>query len=180
LTRRSANNGQCRSQSTDVIVTPRRRTRRHHRSPATMINPQNSAERRHRVSEIRTFVAGSQFHERDLMRNELLHLIREPFNTTNQWAIRVADTRSRMVGYLPRPLTKLLAPLMDQGLLRVIARVSVSPYPGVAKAFTLRIIKLRVSPPSRGQAVVSNPPHRPLAECSGRIMLVPSISNRRG
>ncbi len=145
-----------------------------------MINLQHPCNCRSRVFEIRTFVVGSQFYGRDLLRDELLRVIREPLNPANRMAIRVADVRGDTVGYLPPRLSKLLALLIDRGLSQVVARVSASPHPGVAKAFTLRIVRLRILPPAFTEPVVDNLPRRPLAESSDRTKLVSSIPKITG
>jgi hypothetical protein len=71
------------------------------------------------LGEIQTEIAGTTDHKSRVRAGEAMRLRREPDNQHDPNAIRVQNSRSRTVGYLPRKTAAWLAPLIDDGRVRV-------------------------------------------------------------
>lgn len=71
------------------------------------------------LGEIQTEIAGTTHHKARVRAGETTRLQREPDNQHDPHAIRVDDGRSRTVGYIPRQTAAWLAPLIDEGKVRV-------------------------------------------------------------
>ena len=71
------------------------------------------------LGEIQTKIAGTTHHKARIRSGEATRLQREPDNQHDPLAIRVDNGRSRAVGYIPRRTAAWLAPLIDEGKVRV-------------------------------------------------------------
>ena len=75
------------------------------------------------LGEIRTEVVGMQYYDGTLRPGEPVHLEREPDNAHDPNAIRVENRDFVQAGHVARPTAAWLAPLVDNGKLRVDAAV---------------------------------------------------------
>jgi hypothetical protein len=138
---------------------------------ANMICMRVAWQRCRDIPVIRTYVVGSQFYAGYLLPRERLRVVRDRQNATNRSAIWVEDARGRQIGYLPRNLTRWLAPLMDAGKVQIAAHASDGLKCGGPAGFHIRIVTLRLSPPpSRSRSPIPLPRH-PLAITSRRRIL---------
>ncbi len=71
------------------------------------------------LGTIETEIAGTQYHDAVVRPGETVHLEREPRNPHDPNAIRIDNAAFESVGFVPRRLAGWMAPLIDQGKLRV-------------------------------------------------------------
>ncbi len=67
------------------------------------------------LGEIEAEIVGMQHHEARIHPGEQINLEREPKNTHDRHAIKVANGKLEPVGYLPKSTASWLAPLIDKG-----------------------------------------------------------------
>ncbi len=67
------------------------------------------------LGEIEAEIVGMQHHEARIHPGEQINLEREPKNTHDRHAIKVANGKLEPVGYLPKSMASWLAPLIDKG-----------------------------------------------------------------
>jgi hypothetical protein len=87
------------------------------------------------VGDVRTEIAGGQYHGVELAPGTALTLEREPQNPHDPNAIRVSAASGRPAGYIPRTIAAWLAPLMDEEKLRL--KASAGQYLDEKDAFSL-------------------------------------------
>jgi len=92
--------------------------------------PRKSAAEEQLLGELEMRIAGTQYHETDVQPGEQISLEREPDNPHDEHAIVVENGHFQPVGHLPRRLCSWLAPLIDEGKVRVEGYVPKSARPG--------------------------------------------------
>jgi hypothetical protein len=76
---------------------------------------------------IRTWIAGYQYHPAILHPGDTIQAVREADNLHDSNAIVIRSAKGHTAGYLPRYDAVYLAPLLDQGLIQIDARLLFQP-----------------------------------------------------